>query len=88
MVIEYNHNLKIHPKYFKDIREGRKRFEIRDAKDRHFKVGDRILLEEYIPSSSTGGKYTGCAEDIEITYVTTYQQQKGYVVFGFELMPF
>lgn len=48
-----NHNLKILPKYFKAIVNGNKTFEVR-KKDRDFKIGDQITLNEW-----KDGKYTG-----------------------------
>lgn len=36
------HELKIAPEYFKDVRTGLKKFEIR-KNDRDFKVGDRLF---------------------------------------------
>ena len=81
---EYDECLKIHPQHFDNVNYGRKTFEIRDATDRRFDVGNRVLLREYDPVKS---EYTGRVEHVRITYVTTYQQKKGYVVFGFVLMP-
>ena len=40
------HVLKIYPKYFDDILEGNKNFEIR-KNDRDFRVGDYIILREW-----------------------------------------
>ena len=49
------HALKTEPPFFKHVVEGSKSFEIR-KNDRLFKVGDKILLQEYIPEAN---KYTG-----------------------------
>jgi len=72
------HQLKIFPEYFKPVAEGNKTFEIR-KNDRDYKVGDVLLLQEYIPSED---KFTGRVLDRKITYITDYAQQEGYVVMG------
>jgi Domain of unknown function (DUF3850) len=45
------HKLKCWPPYFEDIASGRKNFEVR-FNDRKFKVGDVLVLQEYVPSDS------------------------------------
>ncbi len=72
------HKLKTSPKFFQVIDNGQKTFEIR-KNDRNFQVGDVVILQEFTSSK----KYTGRQLIITITYVTNYQQKKGYVVFGF-----
>lgn len=81
-----DHKLKIWETYFADVIELKKRFEIREAKDRYFEVGDVVLLEEYIARSHIDGEYTGRKALVVIRYVTTYEQKKGNVVFGFDLL--
>lgn len=49
------HALKTWPEYFKLIREGKKRYELR-KNDREFKEGDKIILQEY---NQQDKKYTG-----------------------------
>ena len=49
------HELKIYPKYFEAILDGKKTFEIR-KNDRYFHVGDRIVLKEWIILSIPVGK--------------------------------
>lgn len=39
------HELKIQPKYFRAILDGKKNFEIR-KNDRGYKVGDKVVLKE------------------------------------------
>ncbi len=81
------HELKIAPKHFNDIIMNNKSFEIREARDRYFSVGDTVLLREYDWRTPESPEYTGRQLNIVITFVTTYAQQKGYVVFGFYVLP-
>jgi ASC-1-like (ASCH) protein len=71
------HELKIHPKYYQEVKSGNKRFEIR-KNDRNFKEGDEVMLKEF-----ADGHYTH-AEPLwaYIGYVTDYEQKEGYVVFS------
>ncbi|RXF36325.1 DUF3850 domain-containing protein [Enterococcus faecalis] len=70
------HELKILPEYFEAVVSGNKRFEIR-KNDRNYKKGDILHLNEY-----QDGHYTGDVHVAEITYITDYAQQDGYVVLG------
>lgn len=70
------HELKILPEYFEAVVSGNKRFEIR-KNDRNYKKGDILRLNEY-----QDGQYTGDVHVAEITYITDYAQQEGYVVLG------
>ena len=72
------HNLKCWPQYFWPAMCGDKPFEIR-KNDRDFKVGDYLELQEYDPAIET---YSGLNGLFVITYITDFQQQKGYVVMG------
>ncbi|MGL9969451.1 DUF3850 domain-containing protein [Enterococcus sp. DIV1420a] len=73
------HELKILPEYFEAVVSGNKRFEIR-KNDRNYQKGDILRLNEY-----QYGQYTGNVNIAEITYITDYAQQDGYVVLGIEL---
>lgn len=83
------HELKILPEYFEAVASGRKQFEIR-KNDRDFKVGDYIILREWgerynfdeWPDFVAWRDYTGNSYKAEITYITDYAQQDGYVVLG------
>lgn len=75
------HELKILPEYFTPVLQHKKNFEIR-FNDRQFHVGDYIRLKEYNPDTK---HYTGRSVDGLITYITKFNQKKGYVVFSFEL---
>ncbi len=74
------HGLKIDQEYFKAVKDGRKKFEIR-KNDRDYNVGDILVLLEYDKyyEAFTGEKIT-----VEITYMTGFAQQDGYVVLGIE----
>lgn len=72
------HKLKIQPQYFRAVCSGKKSFEIR-KNDRNYKVGDHILLQEFIPESK---EYTGRVVEREITYITDYAQKDNYVVMA------
>jgi hypothetical protein len=61
------HELKTWPEFFRAIREGRKRHEVR-ANDRDFRVGDVLVLREYEPSTN---RYTGELERRRVSYVTS-----------------
>ncbi|WP_227866612.1 DUF3850 domain-containing protein [Clostridioides sp. ES-S-0190-01] len=72
------HELKILPQYFKEVVNGREIFEVR-KKDRNFKKGDLLILQEF-----DGEKYTGLEIEKEIAYVlddSKYLQDE-YVVLG------
>lgn len=69
------HELKTRPQYFKVSWAGAKPFEIR-KNDRGFEEHDEVVLQEY------DGQYTGREIHGFITYVTGFEQKKGYVVFG------
>ena len=74
------HELKIEPKYFEAVKDGRKKFEIR-KNDRNYQEGDILVLLEYDKyyEAFTGEKIT-----VEISYMTDYAQKDGYVVLGIE----
>ena len=72
------HELKCKEKYFKAIWNGDKTFEIR-KNDRYFEERDEVLLQE----TDSFDECTGREVEGFITYLTDYEQQKGYVVFAF-----
>lgn len=75
------HELKILPRFYKEVISGSKTFEIR-FNDRDFKVGDVFTLREY-----ENGRYTQSPSVYgKITYVTNYEQKDGYVVFSFKVL--
>lgn len=74
------HELKILPPYYEAVISGNKTFEIR-LDDRGFQKGDKVILRE-INKGITLDTYTGRECIATIGYVTSYEQQNGYVVFS------
>lgn len=70
-IFHADHELKILPEYYKEVRSHRKNFEIR-KKDRDFKVGDIVLLREW-----DGENYTGHQTKRKISYILTDAQKFG-----------
>lgn len=60
------HELKTWPEYFEAVASGVKNFEIRSTKDRTFEVGDKVVLKEWDPATST---YSGRLRVRRITYI-------------------
>ena len=75
------HELKTAPVYFNRSWSGEKLFEVR-KNDRHFQIGDSIMLMEW-----DGEKYTGHQIFGVITYVLSGFNaiDEQYVVFGFKI---
>ncbi len=63
-----NHVLKTWPQYFKELRSGRKTWELR-RDDREFSEGDTLTLMEWDPCAK---EYTGEVEKRRVTYVARY----------------
>lgn len=59
------HELKTWPDFFRDVADGRKKFEIRKD-DRDYKVGDLLRLKEYDPQTQT---YTGLYVVVYVEYI-------------------
>lgn len=72
------HKLKIHPEYFEAVSKRKKNFEIR-KNDRDFKVGDILILKEFVPENN---EFTSRFITREITYITDYAQNENYVVLS------
>ena len=60
------HELKTWPEYFAAVASGAKNFEIRSTKDRTFEVGDKVVLKEWDPATSS---YSGRLRVRQITYI-------------------
>lgn len=71
---------KILPKYFKDVKSGNKKFELRVDED-DIQVGDTVVLNEW-----DNGEYTGQTISVEVTYVLRnvpeYGLLEGHCIFG------
>lgn len=65
--VSVEHELKCWPAPFQEVWDERKPFEIRSEKDRHFNVGDTVVLREWCPD---GQDYLGRWARHTITYVT------------------
>lgn len=77
------HELKIYPKYFEAILDGKKTFEIR-KNNRNFHVGDSIVLREF-----DNIKYSGREIHATIKYMlddTFIGLEEGYVAFSFDIL--
>jgi hypothetical protein len=64
----YDYEVKSWPAFFSKMITGVKKHDMRDKRERDYKVGDRVLLREYDPF---GGGYTGRAAVFLITYITS-----------------
>ena len=74
--------LKILPYYFTEVCAGRKRAELRKD-DRHFEVGDNLMLQEW-----DGKKYTGRRIIVRVTHILRnapeYGLQDGFCILSIE----
>lgn len=73
------HELKILPKYFRQVLKGNKTFELRKD-DRNYNAGDKLILKEFEDE-----RFTGCQLEKTITYVFKggqYGLEKGYVILA------
>ena len=73
------HELKIKPEYFNVVHNGDKSFEVR-KKDRNYKVGDYLALNEY------NGSYTGRTALVKVKYILDNNNfcKSGFVIMGIE----
>jgi hypothetical protein len=62
------HKVKSWPQFFEATRSGTKTHEVRRLADRDYRVGDRLRLQEYDPSTKT---YSGRELVVQITYMTS-----------------
>lgn len=63
------HDLKTWPSSFEAIFKGGKRHEIRSNRDRHFEIGDDLILREWGPGVPEAG-YTGRRLRAQVQFVT------------------
>ena len=66
MTNPHTHNLKLQEPHFTEVLRGRKTHDIRRCDDRHFKVGDKIILHQFDPDKG----YSGVTIMVEITNIT------------------
>lgn len=64
----YDYEVKSWPSFFSKMITGRKKHDMRDKRDRDYKVGDKILFREWDPF---GGGYSGRTAIFEVTYITS-----------------
>lgn len=62
------HLVKSWPQFFQPMLDGRKKHDMRNMRDRNYKVNDTLVLKEYDPFK---GEYTGRAARFLITYITS-----------------
>lgn len=75
------HELKTWGKYFVEVKNGDKKFELR-KNDRDFKIGDYLLLREYNPNTE---EYTGRELIKRIDYILEggdFGLKEGYVILS------
>ncbi len=80
------HELKTICRYFKEVWDEEKRFEVR-KNDRNFKVGDLLLLRElFIHPNNGNTNYTGCEVLVLVEYILSDVDycKEGYVIIGFK----
>lgn len=80
------HKLKIIPKYFKEIVDGNKNFEVR-KNDRNYKIGDTLILKEYDPIKKN---FTGNSAKTTVIYILKDKDfpigiKEGYCIMGIHL---
>lgn len=86
------HKLKLDTKFFDDVKNGVKTFEIR-KNDRDFRVLDTLVLYRYDPINNTYLKKSleefisvneSEADHVEVSvvYITDYAQKDNYIVMG------
>lgn len=75
------HELKTWPEYYKLVKSGRKKFEIR-KNDRHFKDDDTLILQEWDPLNG----YSGDECKFNVDYVFRGPEKmglkEGYVIMS------
>ena len=78
---------KIYPIYFKDVKRGKKRFELRKDDD-CIEIGDKLILKEYVYTGDISTSYfTGRILIKKVRYVLRnapeYGLMIGYCIIGF-----
>lgn len=76
------HQLKIWPNFFAEIVSGRKKFDIRDGRDRCFQAGDVIQFREFDPKKHEFNLGAPVHMRISAVYSDLPGLQPGYVALG------
>ncbi len=81
--MQTEHELKLRSEFYLRVATGQKPFEIR-KNDRDYQVGDRLIMREW----QDGVGFVDNSETIiaDVTYISTFNQQPGYVVMGIKLL--
>lgn len=88
------HYVKSWPQFYQPILNGTRTSDIRSKKDRTFKIGDKLVLEEYDPFK---GSYTGRKQMVEVTHIISNETpcalssvvlDNDYAVLSIKLAPF
>ena len=85
-IVPTTHELKVWPGCFTAVESGAKPFDVREN-DRHFQVGDLLLLREYEPESE---QYTGRTLTRWISYRLlggSFGVAEDWCVLGFQELP-
>lgn len=75
--------LNIQEKYLLPIIEGSKTFEIREKRDRNFRVGQHICLK-HTRIENDKNRAVNTMLIIRIKFITNYDQKPDHVVFSFD----
>lgn len=65
--VPQHHEVKSWTFLFEPLMLGIKKHDIRDMRDRDYRIGDTMTLHEF---DMVSGAYTGRSQDVEITYIT------------------
>lgn len=86
------HKAKSWTHFYQAITAGEKTHDLRDMKDRNYRVGDTLILQEYDPFK---GDYTGNECKVKITYITSQNTpcafsssvlQEGYCILSIQTL--
>lgn len=84
------HELKLDTRFFKEVADHKKTFEVR-FDDRGFKVGDYLILKEVVKDREGNVDYTGWEIVAQINYILSAKQfpmglKEGYVVMSIRVL--
>ena len=78
------HELKVLPMYFSMLLDGTKSYELRKF-DRDYKVGDYLVLSEYVNKEYSGRKLLAVIRSI-IANVPEYGLMEGYCILSISIL--